>query len=95
MVQDPRTASSHHRLRPLNEPQAVVVDVDTDGRPVVVTLGSRRIAVQQILDYWRIDDEWWREGALSRFYWQIALEDGRPVTVFFDLVEQRWWKQSY
>lgn len=95
MVPDSRAASSHHRLRPLNEPQPVLVEMDTDGRPSAVILRDRRMAVQQVLDGWRIDDEWWRERPLSRFYWQIALEDGRSVTVFNDLVEQRWWRQSY
>jgi hypothetical protein len=62
---------------------------------MAVTLRDRRMMIQQVLDGWRIDDEWWRECPLSRFYWQIALEDGRSVTVFIDLVEQRWWRQSY
>lgn len=95
MVPDPRAAGSHHRLRPLNQPQAVLVEVDPDGRPLAVTLSERRVVVQQVLDCWRIDDEWWRERPLSRFYWQVALEDGRSVTIFLDLIERQWWRQSY
>ncbi len=95
MVPDSRAASSHHRLRPLNEPQTVLVEVDLEGWPVAVTLRNRRMAVQQILDCWRIDDEWWRERPVSRFYWQVALEDGRSVTVFLDLIERQWWRQNY
>lgn len=95
MVQNSRAASSHHRLRPLNKPQAMRVEVDSENRPSAVVMRDRRLEVQQILDCWRIDDEWWRERSLSRFYWQIVLENGRSLTVFQDLVEQQWWQQSY
>ncbi len=95
MVPDPRAASSHHRLRPLNEPHPLPVEVDADGHPAVVIVRERRMVVQQILDYWRIDDEWWRERPLSRFYWQVVLEDGRSLTVFQDLLERQWWQQRY
>lgn len=95
MVPDPRAAGSHHRLRPLNQPRTVLVEVDPSGRPAAVTLRDRRVVVQQVLDCWRIDDEWWRERPLSRLYWQVALEDGRPITIFIDLIECQWWRQSY
>jgi hypothetical protein len=95
MVQDPGAESGHHRLRPLNTPQAVHVEQDVAGRPVSVTLYSRRLEVIQVLDTWRIDEEWWREQPVSRFYWLVALDDGRPLTIFFDLIERRWWRQSY
>ena len=69
--------------------------MDADGHPAVVIVRERRMVVQQILDYWRIDDEWWRERPLSRFYWQVVLEDGRSLTVFQDLLERQWWQQRY
>jgi len=48
-----------------------------------------------VLETWRIDDEWWRERAVSRTYFSLLLEDGRTVTLFRDLVSRRWWQQSY
>jgi hypothetical protein len=95
MVPDSRTESGHYRLRPLNEPQSIVVELGSDGLPAFVMQHNCRYAVDQILDTWRIDDEWWREEPVSRFYWMLALEDGRPMTVFHDLLANQWWRQSY
>jgi hypothetical protein len=51
--------------------------------------------VESVLETWRIDDEWWRERAVSRLYFSLLLEDGRTVTVYRDLVGGRWARQSY
>ena len=42
-----------------------------------------------------MDDEWWRERAVSRVYWRLALEDGLAATVYEDLVNGRWAMQAY
>jgi hypothetical protein len=65
-----------------------------------VTLNGRRlratrVSVLQVQDTWRIDDEWWRERPVSRVYYALALEDGRTVTVYQDLVSMRWVRQEY
>jgi hypothetical protein len=49
--------------------------------------------VQQILEIWQIDDEWWRE-RISRRYATLALEDGQTVTVFRDLITMGWYLQE-
>ena len=95
MVAHPRTPARPHRLRPLREPKPIDVEADGDGRPVAVTLSGRRLRVLQVQDTWRIDDEWWRERPVSRMYFQVALEDGRVVTVYEDLVSGQWAMQSY
>jgi len=64
-------------------------------RPVAVYLSGQRYAVEAVLETWRIDDEWWRQQAVSRLYFSLLLEDGRTVTVYRDLVSGRWAKQSY
>jgi len=93
-------ASRPYRLRtvtglsPLKEPRPVVVATDDRGEPVAVVLGRQRLAVSQVLDVWRIDDEWWRE-EVSRLYYRLLLEDGRPLIVYRDLVQEQWYKQSY
>jgi hypothetical protein len=51
--------------------------------------------VTGVEDHWRIDDEWWRDQHLSRMYYQVALEDGRRLTLFGDLVGERWYEQRY
>jgi hypothetical protein len=71
------------------------VEADGEWRPVAVTLSGRRLRVLQVQDAWRIDDEWWRERPVTRMYWRLALEDGRVMTVHWDLVSGRWAIQSY
>jgi len=81
-------------LQPLKQPRPVAVETGESGEPVAVVLGGRRLAVAQVQDVWRIDDEWWRE-EVSRLYYRLLLEDGRAVSVFRDLGSERWWMQSY
>jgi len=72
----------------------VTVATNEAGEPVAVVLGGRRLAVAQVDDIWRIDDEWWREEA-SRLYYRLLLEDGRAATLYQDLSGHRWFKQDY
>ena len=94
MVAHPRAPARPHRLRPLREPLPVAVEADGEGRPVAVTLSGRRLRVLQVQDTWRIDDEWWRERPVSRMYYEVALEDGRVITVYSDLATAGWWRQD-
>ena len=97
MVAHPRTPARPHRLRPLREPRPVAVEADDEGWPVAVMLRGRRLRVLQVQDAWRIDDEWWRERPVSRVYYEVALEDGRVMTVYEDLVRKlngRWHTQG-
>ena len=32
---------------------------------------------------------------VSRTYWRVALEDGRVVDVYRDLISGKWWRQTY
>ena len=43
--------------------------------------------------HWR--DEWWRERPVSRLYFEVALEDGRTLTVYRDLANCEWYRQTY
>ena len=94
MVTNPRTAKGADRLRPLNAPRPLRVEADDQGLPL--RLGKTRPAerVQAVLDRWRIDEEWWRD-PISRLYFQVELEDGRALTVFHDLAEDKWFAQEY
>jgi len=95
VVANTRTPTRPHRLRPLREPRPIAVEADAEGRPVAVTLRpGERLRVTEVQDTWRIDDEWWRERPVSRVYYEVALEDGRVMTVYRDLVNGRWWRQG-
>ena len=95
MVADPRAAGSLYRVRPLNRPRPLRVEADGQGQPIAVYLSGRRHGVEAVLETWRIDDEWWRERAVSRLYFSLLLEDGRTVTVYCDLGNGSWFKQPY
>ena len=68
------------RLRPLNAPRVITVAADKRGRPTAVArvgVNARKAVLASILDRWRIDDAWWRK-EVSRMYYQLALDGGRP-----------------
>ena len=50
-------------------------------------------AVSAIQDCWRIDDEWWREHAVSRMYYALLLDDGSLLSVYHDLLANTWHEQ--
>ena len=108
MVTNPRTSvgAGHVRplvktnarrgdLRPLNAPSPVRVQTDARGRIVSLwrqgRLTPRTIAAIQ--DRWRIDDEWWREHAIARLYYELLLDDGTLLTVYHDLSIDAWFEQ--
>jgi hypothetical protein len=80
------------RLRPLKSPSPVRVRTDEEGFPVMLHRKGKRLQVVAIRERWRIDDEWWRN-PISREYYALVLEDGRPVIIFRDLVAGGWYGQ--
>ncbi len=92
MLTHSRTPLRADRLRALNVPQPVDVQVDADGRPVAVAERQRDRRVETILETWRIDDEWWRR-AIVRRYVEVVLEGGAHVVLYQDLVTGGWFAQ--
>ena len=93
MVTSSRTPLRTDRLRAVNEPQPVTVDLDesglmTVGRPDGRTVGT----VEAILESWRIDDEWWRR-TIARNYMEVMLEGGKRMVLFQDLLTGQWFAQ--
>ncbi len=89
MVERPGT----HALRPLNAPRPLRVRTGSGGRPRFLHLEGRSRRVQHILEIWQVDEEWWRK-PISRRYARLALDDGQIVTVYLDLLSQRWYLQQ-
>jgi len=84
-----------HDLRPLNAPRPLRMQADAHGHIVGVwregRLTPRRIASVQ--DHWRIDDEWWREHAIVREYYELLLDDGTLLVAYHDLLQDAWFEQ--
>ena len=101
MVAPARAPLRTDRLRTLNEPQLVAVDLDQSGTPQTVKRQLRRsggqeenaAVVETVLEMWRIDDEWWRQ-LISRRYFAVILEGGTRVVLFEDLVTHEWFMQT-
>jgi len=84
------------RLRAINVPQRVEVEVDAAGNPVTVARSagpSVRRSVEVVLESWRVDDEWWRR-PLTRTYYELLLEGGHHVVLYRDLNTREWWMQK-
>jgi len=79
-------------LRPLKSPSPIRVRTDDEGLPAELHQKGKRLRVLAVRERWRIDDEWWRD-PISREYYALVLEDGRPVVLFRDLVAGGWYGQ--
>lgn len=102
MVAPSRAPLRIDRLRTLNAPRLVEVELDGQGRPQAIRDGygraqtstdEHRRAVDTIGEVWRVDDEWWRQ-PISRRYFDIVLEGGKHVVLYQDLMTSRWWLQQ-
>lgn len=76
------------RLKAINTPQRVAVELDVNGLPT--TVGHQTI--ESLGEIWLIDDEWWRQH-ISRRYVEAILAGGKHVVLFEDFVTAEWWIQ--
>lgn len=90
MVAHPRAETRAPQLRPLSLPRPIGVRTDGNGNLLFVYVGGKRRRVAAVRERWRIDDEWWRS-PIAREYVSVVLEDGRLVTVYHDLMAERWF----
>jgi len=77
------------RLRPINAPRRVEVELGAAGLPVIVD----RNVVESVGEIWRIDDEWWRV-PIHRHYVEAILEGGKHVVLFEDVITGEWFVQK-
>ena len=101
MVTSSRTPLRTDRLRAVNEPRPVAVELNADGQPAVIRRSNDNgggqeataAVVEAILESWRIDDGWWRQ-LISRHYFAVLLVGGGRVVLFEDLVTGKWSIQT-
>ncbi|MGV1050386.1 MAG: hypothetical protein ACOYD4_17885 [Solirubrobacterales bacterium] len=76
-------------LRRLYTPRPIRVQAGPDGVPIEVD----GVAVDAVREEWVVDDRWWTPRPLRRRYFELALADGRALTVFRRRGGQRWYRQ--
>ena len=82
------------RLRTINEPQRVEVELDENGLPVAMReAGCEMRVVEDLGEIWQIDDEWWRV-PIHRRYVEAMIEGGRRVVLFEDVITGEWFAQK-
>lgn len=75
--------------RRLYAPRPVDVRTDARGRPLRV----EGVAVEAVREEWLVEDRWWTPRPLRRRYFELALADGRAVTVFRAAGGGHWYRQ--
>ena len=71
------------------EPISVVA---RDGLPVMAQVRKRNLRVREIMNTWRIEEEWWRV-PISRLYFFLELENGTRLTLFVE--NGNWYRQNW
>jgi hypothetical protein len=89
MVAHSRDQGDSRAARRLNEPRPARVEAP-EGTPEAV--GSVRVSV--VREEWRVFDRWWTEGPVRRRYFDVVLETGENVAVFYDLERDGWFRQK-
>ena len=99
----------YDRLRPLNVPQHVTVQLNKEGLPLTVasrSLSSGSSGVTQLEDAPKGDassvaaileiwrvDDEWWRHQISRRYVEVVLHSGRHVVLYEDLITGDWFMQ--
>ena len=89
MVADSRDQSDSRAARRLNEPQPARVEA-----PEAVPVSVGGAAVAAVREEWRVFDRWWTDEPVRRRYFDLVLETGENVVVFFDLERRSWFRQK-
>ena len=92
MVEDSRAAIRSEAAKPVNTPVPVKVEENAAGLPIAVR-APRRQPITDIIDRWRIDDEWWRSETISRLYYVVILKSGQRLVIYKELDNGGWHKQ--
>jgi hypothetical protein len=71
------------------------VEAAEDGTPLRLRLNGIWADVRLTRRPWRIDQHWWRGTPLRRDYYEVAPDDGPPVTLYRDLTTGEWARQAY
>ena len=82
-------------LTPVNLPVKASVEAKGGSPRRVQTDDRHWRPVEQVVDMWEVDTEWWTPEPVNRRYWRLALTDGGLFTVYRDLNTGQWFRQGY
>jgi hypothetical protein len=89
MVAHPGDQGNSRAARRLNEPRPARVEA-SEGVPAAVDA----LRVSSVREEWRVSDRWWTEEPVRRRYFDLVLESGENVAVFYDEERERWFTQK-
>jgi hypothetical protein len=89
VVAHPRDQGDSRAARRLNEPRPARVEAPEN---VPTSVGG--VAVSSVREEWRVFDRWWTSEPVRRRYFDVVLETGENVAVFYDLERVRWFSQK-
>ena len=81
-----------NEMEPLAAPVAVDVREGHGRQPEALRVGREWRRVASIEDRWSFD-LWWTPEPTSRAYYLVSREDGAQMTLFRDLLNDRWYQQ--
>jgi hypothetical protein len=89
VVAHPRDQGDSRAARRLNEPRPARVEAPEN---VPTSVGG--VAVSSVREEWRVFDRWWTAEPVRRRYFDVVLETGENVAVFYDFERQEWFRQK-
>jgi hypothetical protein len=89
MVAHSRDQGDSRAARRLNEPRPARVEAPEN---VPTSVGG--VAVSSVREEWRVFDRWWTSEPVRRRYFDVVLETGENVAVFYDLEQEMWFSQK-
>ena len=91
-------------MKILNTPRVIEVRTNSTGNPTAVHMPSsaplrsngKWVKVTKVEDLWKVNDEWWRgpDEEISRLYYILRIDSGQQITLFLDLITNKWHQQS-
>jgi hypothetical protein len=89
VVAHSRDPGDSRAARRLNEPRPADVEAL---RGVPTAVGG--MVVLSLREEWRVTDRWWTDEPVRRRYFDLVLETGENVAVFYDEERERWFRQK-
>lgn len=91
-------------MKILNTPLAIEVRTNLTGNPTAIHMPSsaqlrsngKWVNVTKVENLWKVNDEWWRglDEEISRLYYVLRIDSGQQITLFLDLITNKWHRQS-